>query len=172
MKMTTSWAFASSAVIAILVAGCTSETTDNSEGGVSTGAAGSSTGSAGSSAGSAGSGTGGSSGAGGSASEDSGTPPGPCEACAYKKCAMESDACEADNVANGCHAHVDDFYDCLGTADTDMKVVDCSTAFVSNVTPTGMSQSFAGDLVSCVTDSDPTKGCLAECMGGAANGDK
>ena len=41
MKMITSWAFASAAVVAILVAGCTTETTDTSEGGVSTtGAAG------------------------------------------------------------------------------------------------------------------------------------
>ena len=37
MNMTTSWAFASAAVVAILVAGCTTEVTDGSEGSVSTG---------------------------------------------------------------------------------------------------------------------------------------
>jgi hypothetical protein len=167
MKMTTSWAFASSAVVAILIAGCTTEVSDNSEGGAST------TGTAGSTSGTAGSagstGTSGSSGAGGSSSDtDASTPPGPCEACAYSKCAAEADKCEKDEVANGCHAHVDDFYDCLGTAETATKVEACGTDFASNVVGTGMSQIFANDLAGCVTDTDPTKGCLAECMGGAS----
>ena len=89
MKMTTSWAFASAAVVAILVAGCTTETADNSEGGVTTGTAGSS---AAGSAGSGGASTGGSGGGTGGSSSDSDAGPEPmsvCETCAYAKCKTE-----------------------------------------------------------------------------------
>ena len=104
MKMTTSWAFASAAVVAILVAGCTVETTaDNSEGGVTTGASGS-TGTAGS-GGSGGSGTGGggsATGGGGSGDTDSGAVAmSACEKCAFAKCnaMMEVTKCVADKNA-------------------------------------------------------------------------
>lgn len=168
MKMTTSWAFASAAVVAILVAGCTTDTSDTSEGGVSTGTAGTSTGTAGSGGGNS---AGGSSGAGGTSSDtDAAEAMGDCEKCAYAKCTMmEVDKCEADTVADGCKANVDAFYECLKTADTSTKVDGCATQFVSNCTPTGMSQGLANDVGSCVTDT--ATGCLTECGATAGGSD-
>ncbi len=176
MKMTTSWAFASTAVVAILVAGCTTSTTDDSEGGVTTSGTAGTTGTAGS-AGAAGSTTGGSSGAGGSSDTDAAAPMSACETCAYLKCnsMKEVDNCENDKGANGCALFVDDFYDCLKTADTQDKVAGCGTDFASMVSSMGMSQGYVNELSGCVTDTDPTKGCLSECgavAGGADAGTK
>jgi hypothetical protein len=171
MKMTTSWAFASAAVVAILVAGCTTDTTDTSEGGVST------TGTAGTSTGTAGAGgdnTAGSSGAGGTSSgTDAGGMMSACETCAYAKCnsMKEVDNCENDKGAMGCSTQVDAFYDCLKTANTEEKVAGCGTDFASMVSSTGMTQGFVNELAGCVTDTDPTKGCLAECGATAGGGD-
>jgi hypothetical protein len=174
MKMTTSWAFASAAVVAFLVAGCTTDTTnDTSEGGVTTGAAGTSAGTAGSGGGGEmGTGGGGASGAGGTSSDTDGgaQPMSDCEKCAYAKCKMEADACEADTMKNGCAAFVDDFYTCLKTADTAMKVDGCGSDFASMVSAMGMSQSLSSELSGCMTDSDPAKGCLAECGAMSAGG--
>src|SRR3954453_23309393 len=116
MNMTTSWAFASAAVVAILIAGCTTEVTDTSEGGVTT------TGSAGSgTAGSAGAGgdmsTGVGGGTGGSSSDkDASEPVSVCETCAYAKCKMAQDACEADK---GCEGAVDAFFECISKTGAD-----------------------------------------------------
>jgi len=164
MKMTTSWAFASAAVVAILVAGCTTETADNSEGGVTTGTAG------GSAAGAAGSGggssTGGSGGTGGSSSDtdSGGEVMTPCETCAYAKCKMTQDACEADP---GCKGSEDDFIKCLAMPGSDEA--SCAGDFAKNANGAdsgGATQ--ANDLATCIiTESD----CLPICQGGTGAGD-
>jgi hypothetical protein len=172
MKMTTSWAFASAAVVAFLIAGCTTASTDDSsEGGVTTGAAGTSAGTAGS-GGSGGEGTGGgATGGGGSSETDGGAEVmSDCEKCAYAKCKTEVNACEADKGAMGCGTIVDDFYTCLKTADTATKVDTCASQFASNASPMGMSQSLASELGGCMTDTDPAKGCLSECGAMSAGG--
>jgi len=160
MKMTTSWAVASAAVVAILVAGCTTETTDTSEGGVTTGAAG------GEMAGAAGAGTGGDTSTGGGGTGGSGnTDAGPevmsaCETCAYAKCKTEADACEADKA--GCGAEVDKFYTCISKPAA--NETDCAASFVSDANKTDGGGSLANDLGSCMVD---TMGCLETCQGGS-----
>jgi hypothetical protein len=173
MKKIITWAFAS-ATVAILAAGCTTDTTsDTSEGGVTTGTSGTA-GSAGS-AGAGGSATAGSSGAGGTASETDGGAAmmSDCEKCAYAKCngMMEVDKCEADKTTkmDGCGDKVDAFYDCLKTADTTDKVMGCEADFASQVSGMGMSQDLANTLAGCV-DQTGAMGCLTECGATAAGG--
>jgi hypothetical protein len=89
-----------------------------------------------------------------------------CQTCVYDRCnsAREVDNCEADNGSpNGCAVQVNGFYDCLKASDTPTKVEKCSSDFISNLCPTGTSQAYGHALVSCVVDTDLTKGCLTEC---------
>ena len=164
MKMTTSWAFASAAVVAILVAGCTTETADSGDGGTTTGTSGTSTGGSagaggsGSTAGSAGTG-GGMAGAGGSAEMMSA-----CETCAYSKCnkMKEVDNCEADTM--GCGARVDAFYDCISKAGADET--GCSTTFVTDANGSDAGGDLANELASCMVGA---MGCLDACQGGGSD---
>lgn len=160
MNMTTSWAFASAAVVAILVAGCTTEVTDSSEGGVSTGASGSAAGAAGSGGGSS---TGGGGGTGGSSDTDAGPEVmSVCETCAYAKCKTEADACEADK--DGCGAEVDKFYTCISKSGADETA--CALTFAEQSNNSDAGGSLANDLAGCMVD---TMGCLETCQGGGTS---
>jgi hypothetical protein len=139
MKKITSCAVVSMA-IGVLVAGCTSDTSTDTEGGAGSTATGGSGGS-GTGGTSGGSATGGSGGATDAGSEAA--PMSACEVCAYAKCKMEADACEADK--NGCGAAVDEFYSCL-TMGGDLA--DCGTTFASGMVDAGAS--LANDLATCM----------------------
>jgi hypothetical protein len=79
---------------------------------------------------------------------------------------MEVTKCAADKGSDtgyGCVEKVGDFYDCLKTADTDDKVMGCEASFVSQVFGMGVGRALASELTRCVDDTDPAKGCLAEC---------
>ena len=154
----TKWA-AASAVIAIFGA-CTTEVTDNADGGTSTTTNSGSAGSGGSgTGGSGGSGTGGSGGSGddGGAACMAKSGDTACRTCALAQCKTELCACEGDT---GCTAQVDKYFECISKATSAMEEDGCSTTFVTDSNPTGGGE--AGDVASCMTTDT---NCAATCQG-------
>jgi hypothetical protein len=151
MKKITGWA-AASAVIVVLGA-CTTEVTDNGDGGTSSGSAGSTSSSTTTGSGGSTGGSGGSSGTDGGSCMASATATA-CETCAFSKCMTEICACKGNM---GCNDLVDDYLTCIsGLEGGDM--MHCAEAFAGSA---GSGASQADALAQCMED----KSCLSTCQG-------